>query len=79
MLSSQQEKGWGRVVLDAPESKNKLSRLLLRKLFQLLDHQAKNSALRFLSIESRCELVFATGADMNELLELDAQRAGAYS
>ena len=78
MLNYQKEGSWGRVVLSAPETRNMLSIRFLKSLKSLLVRIAADQ-LEILSIESSSDHIFAAGADMNELLDLDPQKALLYA
>lgn len=73
------DNGWGRIVLNRPEEKNKFSTRLLRELQAAVDAARDDGSLRALSIESAAHSIFAAGADMNELLDLDASSARGYA
>ena len=78
MLIQEREGAWGRIFLNDPDAKNKLSVSFLNQLAETLDGLA-GKGLLWLTIESASESLFAAGADMRELLQLDPQSALEYS
>ncbi len=66
------------VIFTAVEAKNKLSRAFLLELLSVLE---KVRAMRphSLAFASRSSRIFAAGADMNELLQLEPEGASAYA
>jgi len=72
--------GWVRVRFDRPTEKNKLKIALLREGINLFEHiHSCSDRYRVITIESVSDSIFAAGADMNELLDLDSQSALEYS
>ena len=78
MLRWCREGAWGRLILDAPRDKNKLSIAFLERLLTVLTGP-QAAGCRYLSLESTSDEIFAAGADMHELLALDERSAHAYS
>lgn len=68
----------GRLILDAPEEKNKLSIAFLEQAIQTLQGIDYN-ALDRLVLQSGSPDIFAAGANMHELLELTPQTAVDYA
>lgn len=72
--------GWGRILFTRPEQKNKFTVSFLKEatgIFQQI-HSEKDS-FQVISIESKADSIFAAGADMTELLQLNRRSAEEYS
>ena len=78
MIRSHRQGAWARLILDAPASKNKLSIAMLRALTVQIRAHAGLGLAR-LAIHSSAADIFAAGADMNELLQLDPTSAVRYA
>jgi len=75
-----EEPGLGRLIFSRPREKNKLTIPFLREATRLFEKiHAETGQLRVITLESSDESIFAAGADMNELLELDENSAKEYS
>lgn len=78
MLAFVTEGRLGRLILDAPEEKNKLSIAFIEQAIQTLQ-SIDYSALDRLVLQSRSPEIFAAGANMHELLQLTPQTAVDYA
>ncbi|CAM2064553.1 Enoyl-CoA hydratase/isomerase family protein [Sulfidibacter corallicola] len=78
-LEMRHQSDWGRILLAAPSGKNKLSLDLLERLHEGLAAWRRDSDFRLVTLESTCPDLFAAGADMNELLNLDRAKAREYA
>jgi enoyl-CoA hydratase len=68
------------MIFSRPHEKNKLTIPFLREATRLFeDIHSETGQLRVITLESSDETIFAAGADMNELLNLDAVSAEEYS